>query len=273
MTHSENEPPKKDASAPAAFHAWLWSLHLLAAVILGLSFFPMVLLFHTVWHSLAGQPAWVKALGLSFSIGFGYFLFGTTLIFLCVGAQKLFGFRIRPGLNPFYSHASYQWMAYNSLILIANSAFLDVLRISPFQTLFYRLMGAKIGSGVNVNTGGLADLSMLEIGDGVIIGGGVALICHSAERGLLRLEATKIGNRVSIGLGSVVMPGCEIGEGASIAPCTYLPKGTKVPPRGVWGGNPARDLRAERRAALALQEPPVPESGAATGDTALAEEG
>ena len=55
-------------------------------------------------------------------------------------------------------------MGYNSLILIANSAFLDVLRLSPFQTLFYRAMGAKVGKGVNINTSGLADLSMLEIG-------------------------------------------------------------------------------------------------------------
>jgi acetyltransferase-like isoleucine patch superfamily enzyme len=76
------------------------------------------------------------------------------------------------------------------------------------------------------------------------------LICHGSERGFLLLAPTKIGNHVSIGLGTVIMPDCEIGDGASIAPCTYLPKGSKVPPRGVWGGNPVRDLRAERRAAV-----------------------
>jgi acetyltransferase-like isoleucine patch superfamily enzyme len=137
------------------------------------------------------------------------------------------------------------------MILIANNVFLDVLRLSPFQTLFYRLMGAKVGKGANINTGGLADLSMLEIGDHVLIGGGVALICHASERGFLRLAPTKIGHNVSIGLGSVVMPDCQIGDGASVAPCSLLPKGTKIPPRGIWGGNPARDLRAERRPASA----------------------
>lgn len=148
-----------------------------------------------------------------------------------------------------YSIEALRWMGYNSLILIANSAFLDVLRISPFQTLFYRAMGAKIGKDVNVNTGGLADLSMLEIGDHCVVGGGVALICHAVDRGFLRLLPTKLGNQVSIGLGSVIMPGCEIGDGAAIAPCSFLPKGTKVPPKGYWGGNPARDLRAEKREA------------------------
>jgi acetyltransferase-like isoleucine patch superfamily enzyme len=108
-------------------------------------------------------------------------------------------------------------------------------------------MGAKVGNDCNINTGGLADLSLLDIGDNVLIGGGVALICHASERGFLRLEPTKIGSNVSIGIGSVILPGCEIGDGASIAPCSLLAKGTRVPAKALWGGNPARDLRAERR--------------------------
>jgi acetyltransferase-like isoleucine patch superfamily enzyme len=112
-------------------------------------------------------------------------------------------------------------------------------------------MGAKIGQNVSVNTGGLADLSLLEIGDNALIGGGTAIICHGFERGLLRLAPTKIGNFVSIGLNTIVMPDCEIGDGAVIAPCSFLPKGTRIPPKGHWGGNPVRDLRAERKAALA----------------------
>jgi acetyltransferase-like isoleucine patch superfamily enzyme len=230
---------------------WIVFLHFLAAMVLGLSLFPMVLFLRWVWVAMSAEPLWLKVLAFSFSISFGYFLFGTTLIFLCVFVKNIFRFKITPGLYTMHSDQAIHWAGYNSLILIANSAFLDIFRVSPYQNLFYKLMGAKIGTGVNVNTGGLADLSLLEIGDNVVIGGGVALICHGFERGFLRLESTKIGNNVSIGLSSVIMPGCEIGDGASIGPCTYLPKGSVVPPKAVWGGNPARDLRAERRAALA----------------------
>jgi non-ribosomal peptide synthetase-like protein len=224
-------------------------LHLLAAVVVGLAFFPMVYFLVKVWRATADQALWLRVLAFSFSIGFGYFLFGTALIFLTVLAKNLFGFRVKPGLHSFYSMEAISWMGYNAMILIANAAFLDVLRISPFQTLFYRLMGAKVGNECNINTGGLADLSLLEIGDHVTIGGGVALICHAAERGYLRLEATKLGNKVSIGISSVIFPGCEIGDGAVIAPGSILARGTKVPPRGYWGGNPAKDLRGERRPA------------------------
>ena len=231
------------------FEMWVWGLHLLAAVILGLALFPMIFFFYAVWKWMGIYAVWLKILALSFSAAFGYFLFGTALIFLCVAAKNILGFKIAPGLFTIHSRECLRWMGYNSLILLANAAFLDVLRLSPFQTLFYRLMGAKIGEGVNINTAGLADLSMLEIGDNVLIGGGVALICHASERGFIRLAPTKIGSNVSIGLASVILPDCEIGDGASIAPCSFLPKGTKIPPKGLWGGNPVKDLRAERRSA------------------------
>ncbi len=226
---------------------WILGLHFLVIIILGLSLFPMVFLLYSVWKGMAVYPAWLKILAFSCSISVGYFIFGTTLIFLCVAAKNILGFRVQAGLYSMYSKEAVVWMGYNSLILLANAAFLDVFRLSPFQTLFYRLMGAKVGNNVNINTGGLADLALLTIGDRAVIGGGVALIGHAVDRGFLRLAPTIIGNDVSIGLGSVILPGCEIGDGAAIAPCTLLPKGTKVPPRGHWGGNPARDLREERR--------------------------
>ena len=247
------EKTKKTAWEAKRFELWVLFLHFLAMGILGLSLFPMVYFFYTVWKFMGAQAVWLKILAFSFSIAFGYFLFGTTLIFLCVLTKNIFRFKIAKGLYSIHSKEALHWMGYNSLILVANSAFLDIFRLSPFQILFYRLMGAKVGERVNVNTAGLADLSMLEIGDDVLIGGGVALICHASERGFLRLAPTKIGNNVSIGLASVILPDVEIGDGASIAPCSLVPKGTKIPPRGVWGGNPVKDLRAQRREALSRE--------------------
>ncbi len=253
--NTKEEKQKQAAWEKRRFDLWIWFLHLLAILILGFSLFPMVFFFYGVWKFMGAYAVWLKILAFSFSMAFGYFLFGTTLIFFAVFIKNIFGFKVTPGLHSIHSKECLSWMGYNSLILIVNSAFLDVLRLSPFQVLFYRLMGAKVGDGVNINTAGLADLSLLEIGNNVLIGGGVALICHASERGFIRLAPTKIGNNVSIGLGSVIMPECEIGDGASVTPCSLLPKGTKIPPRGVWGGNPARDLKAERRAALGADLP------------------
>ena len=243
---SRDEKIKQARFEAARFQAWIIFLHILCAAVLGCALFPMVAFFYAVWKGLAGQAAVLRLFIFSFSIGFGYFMFGTALIFLCVLTKNIFRFKITPGLFKIHSVECLRWMGANSLVLLANAAFLDVLRLSPFQTLFYRLMGAKVGAGVNINTAGLADLELLEIGDRVLVGGGVALICHASERGFIRLAPTKIGNDVSIGLGSVVMPDCEIGDGSSIAPCSLLPKGTRIPPKSYFGGNPLKNLREEK---------------------------
>ncbi len=251
MTETRTEDKAVKAKRDLArFERHILFLHFLAFAVLGVSLFPMIYFLYSIWQFMGPYGVPLKILAFSFALPFGYFFFGAVLIFLCVAVKNIFRYRIAPGLYPIHSKEALDWLGYSTMILVANSAFLDIFRLSPFQILFYRLMGAKVGERVNVNTAGLADLSMLEIGDDVLIGGGVALICHASERGFLKLAPTKIGNGVSIGLSSVIMPGVEIGDGASIAPCSLVPKGTKIPPRGVWGGNPVRDLRAERREAL-----------------------
>ena len=245
---AKEDKTKQMEAGDRRMRLWIVFLHLLSLFVLGFALFPMIFFFYGVWKGMGAYAAWFKILAFSFAIPFGFFLFGVTLIFLAVTTKNLFNFRVIPGLHTIHSMECFRWMGYNAMILVVNSAFLDVFRLSPFQTLFYQLMGAKVGKGLNVNTSGLADLSLLDIGDNVLIGGGVALICHASERGFIRLAPTKIGNNVSVGLGSVIMPDCEIGDGAVITPCSLLPKGTRIPPRGLWGGNPVRDLRAERRA-------------------------
>src|SRR3989338_10221506 len=120
------------------YERWIIFLHLLAVVILGASLFPMIFLFTGVWKTMGGQALWLKVLAVSFSVPVGYFVFGTTLIFLCVFMKNLLDFRIKPGLFAIHSTDCLKWMGYNSLILLANATFLDTLRLSPFQTLFYR---------------------------------------------------------------------------------------------------------------------------------------
>lgn len=211
------------------------ALHLLAVLLLAAALTPMVLFVRWVWRLSAGGPEALRAFLLSLSLAAGFFLFGSTLLLLCVAARHCFRFRIAAGRHSIHSKEAKNWLGYNCLVLIANAAFLDVLRLSPFQMLFYRLMGARIGSQVRINTGGLADLAMLEIGEGSVIGGGTALICHAIAREVLYLEPVRIGKWVSIGLGSVIMPGCEIGDGAVVPPLSYLAPGTRVPAKGRWG--------------------------------------
>ena len=71
----------------------------------------------------------------------------------------------------------------------------------------------------------------LLLGDDVTVG-------HSAI-----LHACSIGDRCLIGMGAIVMDRVELGEEVMIAAGAVVTPGTRVPPRTLWKGNPARFSR------------------------------
>lgn len=223
--------------------------HVMAVFTIGLSMIPAAALLYGSWHAFDGRSAAWRIVAISFALPVAYFLFGFALMLTGCALKSALRLGLKPGVYRIYEDWEViRWMGYNTFVLVVNACFIDGFRVSPLQALFYRMMGAKVGDGAEINTSGLADLELLEIGSNTIVGGGTTLICHAAERGLLRLAPVRIGSGVSIGIDSIIMPGCEVGDGAVIAPRSLLPPGTKIPARGHFGGDPLRDLKAERRA-------------------------
>src|SRR6266545_2008166 len=128
---------------------------------------------------------------------------------------------------------------------------LSLLVVLP---IYHRLMGARIGRRVQINTAVVADQNLIEIGDDTVIGGDVTLVCHSAERGHLLTAPVRIGRGVTVGLMAVVFPGCTIGDGAVISAGSVLSKGSRVGPGEIWAGVPARRVGRRRPRAAAAPE-------------------
>ena len=120
---------------------------------------------------------------------------------------------------------------------------MNFIRVTPFLSLFHRMMGMKIGPARASSTPPIiADSNLIEIGDDTMIGGDAQVVAHAAERGMLVTAPVKIGKRVTVGLMSVIFPGVTIGDDAVIAACAVLPKGTQVGAGEIWGGVPARKI-------------------------------
>ena len=91
-----------------------------------------------------------------------------------------------------------------------------------------------IGRRVNVQDGTIIHTLTgvpLEIGDEVVIGHRAVVHCR------------RVGNRVLIGIGAVVLDNCEIGDGALIAAGAVLSPGTIVPAGKLVAGVPAKVIR------------------------------
>jgi len=105
--------------------------------------------------------------------------------------------------------------------------------------------GLIVGKNFNMLHGVIIDYShswLIEIGDDVTLAPNVHILAHDASTkmylGYTRLGKVKIGNRVFIGAGSIVLPGVEIGDnviiGAGSVVTGDIPSGT------IAVGNPAK---------------------------------
>jgi non-ribosomal peptide synthetase-like protein len=224
-------------------------------VLCGVALAPAVALVS--WASARLPPdGAARAVGLGTAGVAGYFVFGLALLVVLPVARWVTLARGTPvGRFPYFSVGAWRWASYNALTLVLRFAFVNWIRVTPFLPLYHRLMGARIGRRVQINTAVVADQNLLEIGDDTVIGGDVTLVCHSAERGHLVTAPVRIGSRVTIGLMAVVFPGCTIGDGAVIAAGSVLSKGTRVGPGEVWAGVPARRVGRKRPARGATRSP------------------
>jgi len=105
--------------------------------------------------------------------------------------------------------------------------------------------GLKMGKRVTIMSGVIIDPSHcwhIEIGNDVILSPHVHILAHDASTKLFldhtRVANVKIGNKVFIGAGSIVLPGVTIGDNVVIGAGSVITK--DIPPDSLAVGDPAR---------------------------------
>jgi non-ribosomal peptide synthetase-like protein len=204
---------------------------------MGLAFVPALWLVRAGWQS-------GSLLLLGLSLGAGYLVFGVTVLLLIVVLKHATFFRARPGDYPFVSLYVLRWAVIGSFVGLAKVVILRHLLGMPLLNQFYRLMGARIGRDVVINSCNIFDFDLLDIGDGTLLGGDCVVIGHVGEEGMLRLRPVSIGRGCTVGQSSVVFPGAVMEDGAVLGALSLLPKDRRLPAGTRWGGNPL--VRIER---------------------------
>jgi hypothetical protein len=214
-----------------------------SGVILGVALVPGIYLFNFISAKLISSSEFVRMLGQGISLGVGFFLFGFALIFLVPLANLILGGYPKPSRGSYFSVNFFKWFVHNSLIYILRYTVLEFFTPTPFNLLFYRLMGMKIGHNTQINSTRISDPALIELGDNVTIGGSATLLAHYGQGGYLVLAPLKIGDGVTIGLMASIMGGVEIGEGAKILPHSVVLPKTIIPPGETWAGVPATKVQ------------------------------
>lgn len=176
------------------------------------------------------------------SIGLGYLVFGLSFLLFIVLVKRVMFFRAREGDYPFVSGYAIRWAIVGTLVGLAKVVILHHLLGTPVMNVFYRMMGARIGRNVLINTCNMFDFDLVTIGDDTMIGGDAVVIGHVGEGGFLRLRPVTIGQRCTVGQSAIVFPGAVMEDGSVLGALSLLPKGHRLPAGTRWGGNPLVEL-------------------------------
>ncbi len=217
-------------------------VYFFACLIFGLSLTPSIALFRWVQDATSASHHWVQNISYGLSFAAGYFIYGSSLLFVAPLMNRILVGRLTEWRGSYYSAESLKWFLHNGMTYMARFTFLEFITPSPLALLFYKMMGMKIGRGVVINSTWISDPSLIVLKDKVTIGGSVTIVAHYGQGGLLVIAPVTVGANVTVGLKATIMGGCEIGEGAKILPHSVLLPKTKVPAGETWGGVPAQKI-------------------------------
>jgi len=204
-------------------------LYFLVLLAMGISTTPGVYLFMYAQEATAEWWQLFHYLSLGCSVMFGYFLYGLSMIFVIPLFNFLMPFRVKPFRGSYFSLASVPWYFHNAFIYVVRYTFLEFFTPTPLNLLFYKMMGMKIGKHAHINTTNISDAALIEIGDGVTIGGSATIFAHYASKGYLVVEPVKIKAGATVGIKATIMGDVEIGEGAMIGPHEVVMPKTRIP--------------------------------------------
>lgn len=201
----------------------------LYVIAMGISLTPGILLFKSVSEWTADSSFVIHSLSQGLSIASGFLMYGFSLIFVVPAINKLLPLKVRPHRASWFSLTVIPWYYHNALTYLVRYTFLEFITPTPLNTLFFKMMGMKIGKGTMINTTNISDPCLIELGDYVTVGGSATLIAHYGMKGMLIIDKLVIHDNVTIGLKASLFGDVVVGKGATVKPNEVLLPKTRVP--------------------------------------------
>ncbi len=170
------------------------------------------------------------------------------VVLVLIGKWALLG-RVKEGRHPLWSCWCSRW----DFLYVVWAAYvrgsLASFEGTPFMSLWLRAIGARIGKRVVLGTSfaQVVDPDMLNIGDDATVS--CLLQLHSFEDRVLKIAPAYIGKRCTVGGGTVLLYGANIGDGARVEDGSVVMKHETLLPGQYYVGCPTRPAPAP---ALAL---------------------
>lgn len=220
------------------------SVFVVESLVLAGAILPAALFYQ--WHlGWDLSPWWLRGMLLGAATVPAYLIFAHLLMLFSALSCRLLGWRPASGQDMRIADWGWpllDWARYSIMSHVVRLLAGSVLRATPMWVWYLRLDGARVGRRVWVNSLGVTDHCLLELGDDVVIGAGVHLSGHTAERGYIRTDTIKLGAGTTIGVNTIVGIGVVTGTGCQVGALSFVPKRSQLDANRTYGGVPIRPL-------------------------------
>ena len=122
----------------------------------------------------------------------------------------------------------------------ASPFLVGALAGTPFICWYFRLLGARIGRRVFIDTTDFSEFDLADIGDEAALNTDCTVQTHLFEDRVMKMSEVKVGTRCAVGANSLVLYDTHMEPGARLGALSLLMKGEALPPGTCWIGSPGR---------------------------------
>ena len=166
-----------------------------------------------------------------------------TLGLLILGLVRVLGVGLEPGHHPI--HGRRAWQVWGTVRVLDEARnWLFPLYSSSLTPVWLRLLGAKIGRGVEASTV-LMIPKLTIVNDQAFLADDTLLGGYELGGGWLRVERIKIGKRAFVGNSGMTAPGRKVPKQSLVAVLSAAPGRKKAKAGSSWLGSPPVQLRRQ----------------------------
>jgi non-ribosomal peptide synthetase-like protein len=145
--------------------------------------------------------------------------------------------RYKPGEYPLWSLYYFRWWL---VTRVQGLSGVDLYAGTPLMSLYYRLMGAKLGRNCIIDTPMGAIFDLVSIGSNTCIGAETQLLGYRVEDGMLKIGRIEIGSRCFVGTHCCLGINTRMEDDSYLEDLSLLPDGALIPSGEARRGSPAQ---------------------------------
>ena len=158
---------------------------------------------------------------------------------LILALKWIIGGKIKEGRYPIWGTTFLRWWFVNRLLAIAPLTFLTG---TPLASMYLRLLGARVGKNVMLESLEFDCADLIEIGDDCVFENSSWIRPAVVAHGMLHIRRIKIASGCNVGVRSGIAGGAVMEEGASLQDLTCIAEGVVVPAGEEWAGTVAKKV-------------------------------